>query len=546
MSELKPAISTGARFNPIWVVPVVAVLVGIYMVVHTMLTEGPEITIQFSTAEGLEAGKTRLRYRDVDIGMVGDVSLSEDMNKVLVTVKLDKAAASMLREDTRFWVVRARVGAGAITGLGTILSGAYIQLDPGTGPQTKNRKYVGLEVPPLTPADAPGLRLTLHSEQAGSLGAGDVIVYRGFKVGRIESATFDSEKQLVIYDAFIDAPYDELVTTHTRFWNASGVSISASASGVEVTTGSLETILLGGVAFANLPGLPAGKKAVSGATFKLSPSFNALQQDPFRFRFYFVAEFDQSLRGLEPGAPVEYRGIQIGRVERILIKELIAQRVAGTERPIPVLIYLEPARFGMEDSEESVEAMRESILLAVKNGMRASLQTGNLITGALYINVDWYKDQPAVTVGEFEGFQVLPTIPSGLGRLQQQVASVLDKLNALPVEPMLVKATGTLGTMDGTLASLTATLKSLQQLLEKDGTKALPDDLSRTLAELRQTLDGFSPDSAVGESLGSSVFELNQALRNLEELTRTLSAKPNSLLLPTDSPPDPIPEASPQ
>jgi len=546
MSELKPAISTGTRFNPIWVVPVVAVLVGIYMVVHTMLTEGPEITIQFNTAEGLEAGKTRLRYRDVDIGLVGNVSLSEDMDKVLVTVKMDKQAANMLREDTRFWVVRARVGAGAISGLGTILSGAYIQLDPGTGKQTKGGAYVGLEVPPLTPADAPGIRLTLHSEQAGSLGEGDVIVYRGFKVGRIEGVTFDSEKQLVIYDAFIDAPYDQLVTTNTRFWNASGVSINASASGVEVTTGSMETILLGGVSFANLPGLSAGKKVESGATFKLSPSFNELQQDPYRFRLYFVAEFDQSLRGLEPGAPVEYRGMQIGRVERILIKELVAQREAGRERPIPVLLYLEPARFGMEDSEESIQAMRKSIELGVSNGMRATLQTGSVITGALYINVDWYKDQPAAAIGEFEGFPVIPTIPSGLGRLEQQVATLLDKVNALPMEPMLNKATGTLGTMDGTLASLTTTLKSLQQILEEDGTKALPDELSRTLAELRQTVDGFSPDSAVGGSLGNSVFELNQALRNLEELTRTLNAKPNSLLFPTDSPPDPIPEASPQ
>lgn len=546
MSELKPAISTGTRFNPIWVVPVVAVLVGIYMVVHTMLTEGPEITIQFNTAEGLEAGKTSLRYRDVDIGLVGNVSLSEDMDKVLVTVKMDKQAANMLREDTRFWVVRARVGAGAISGLGTILSGAYIQLDPGTGKRTKGGAYVGLEVPPLTPADAPGIRLTLHSEQAGSLGEGDVIVYRGFKVGRIEGITFDSEKQLVIYDAFIDAPYDQLVTTNTRFWNASGVSVSASASGVEVTTGSMETILLGGVAFANLPGMPAGKKVDSGAIFKLSPSFSEVQQDPYRFRIYYVAQFDQSLRGLEPGAPVEYRGMQIGRVERILMKELVAQREAGRGQPIPVLLYLEPARLGLEDSEESIEGMRQSIELGVKNGMRASLQTGNVITGALYINVDWYKDQPAAAIGDFEGFPVIPTIPSGLGRLEQQLASLLDKLNALPIEPMVTKATGTLGTMDGTLASLTATLKSLQQILEEDGTKALPDELSRTLAELRQTLDGFSSDSAVGESLGSSVFELNQALRNLEELTRTLNAKPNSLLFPTDSPPDPIPEASPQ
>jgi len=178
--------------------------------------------------------------------------------------------------------------------------------------------------------------------------------------------------------------------------------------------------------------------------------------------------------------------------------------------------------------------------------MLASLETGNLITVALYINVVWYADQPAAAIGEFEGFPVIPTIPSGLGRLEQQVASLLDKLNALPLEPMLTKATGTMGTMDGTLASLTATLESLQVILEEDSTKALPDEFSQILAELRQTLESFSPESAVGESLGSSVFELNQALRNLEELTRTLSAKPNSLLFPTDSPPDPIPEASPQ
>jgi paraquat-inducible protein B len=238
--------------------------------------------------------------------------------------------------------------------------------------------------------------------------------------------------------------------------------------------------------------------------------------------------------------------MQIGRVERILIKELASQRQAGKDRPIPVLLYLEPARFGLEDSEESIEAMRKSIAVGVTNGMRASLQTGSLLTGALYINVDWYKDQPAATIGKFEDFPVIPTVPSGLGRIEQQVSSLLDKLNALPVEPLMTKTTGALVTMDGTMVALTATLDSLQQILAEDGTKALPSELSRTLAELRQTLDGFSPDSAAGESLSNSLFELNQALRNLEELTRTLSAKPNSLIFPGESPADPIPEASVQ
>ena len=306
MSDMKPEVSSGRRFNPIWVVPLVAVVIGLYMVVHTKLTEGPEITINFSTAEGLEAGKTRLRYRDVDIGVVESVGLSKSMEDVIVTAKLDRSATDMLRADTRFWVVRARVGAGAISGLGTLLSGAYIQLDPGKG-KPGQRIFTGLEVPPLTPADAPGVRLVLYSEDAGSVSSGDAIVYHGFKVGRIESVTFDSKTRQVRYDAFIDAPYNDLVTSSTRFWNVSGIAINATAAGINVVTGSLDTILLGGVAFDNLPGLPTGDKAQSGAIYKLNASYAELEEDPFQYRAYFIMRFTQSLRGLEPGAPVWLR-----------------------------------------------------------------------------------------------------------------------------------------------------------------------------------------------------------------------------------------------
>jgi len=546
MSELKPEITTGSRFNPIWVVPVVAMIVGLYMVIHTKMTEGPEITIEFNTAEGLEAGKTRIRYRDVDVGLVESVSLSDSMDTVLVSAKMDKEAEDMLRQDSRFWVVRARVGAGSISGLGTILSGAYIQLDPGAGALDKKRSYVGLETPPLTPADAPGVRLTLYSEHAGSLSEGDAILYNGYKVGRIEAVTFDVKKKILSYEAFIDAPYDELVTVNTRFWNVSGVSVNASAAGLEVTTGSVETILLGGVAFGNLPGMPPGDRAISGAVYKLNASYRELEENPFQFRAYFVTEFSQSLRGLEPGAPVEYRGIQIGQVSRILIKELVSMRAAGAGQPIPVLIYLEPARFGASDSEESVETMRNAITRGVEMGMRASLQTGSLLTGALYVNIDYYPDAPAAPKEEFEGYPVLPSIPSGLGRLEQQIGDLLTKFNDLPLDAMAANANSAMATLDGTLASLTATMNSLQLLLDTEGTKALPGELNQTLAELRKTLSAISPDTALGQSLSDSVFELNRTLRNLEELTRTLSEKPNSLVFPTESPADPIPEASPQ
>ena len=546
MSELKPQISTGRRFNPIWVVPVVAIVVGLYMVIHTKLTEGPEVTIQFNTAEGLEAGKTKLRYRDVDVGVVESVSLNDARDKVVITAKMDREAADMLREDTRFWVVRARVGAGAVSGLGNILSGAYIQLDPGNGKRKKKTDYIGLELPPLTPADAPGVRLVLYSENAGSLSAGDPIVYNGYKVGRIESVTFDVKDKVVRYDTFIDAPYNDLVTAGTRFWDVSGITVNATAAGINVSTGSMETILLGGVAFGNLPGVSAGKKAVSGDRYKLNASYEALEEDPFLFKAYFVVEFAQSLRGLEPGAPVEYRGIQIGRVERILIKELVSKRAAGSGEPIPVLVYLEPARFGLEDSAQSVDGMYNSVAAGVKQGMRASLQTGNLLSGALYINLDYYKDTPEAKIGRFGEYPVLPSIPSGLGRLEQQVSQLLDKLNALDVEPLLGSANTAMGTLDVTLASLTSTMSSLQVILDEEGTKALPNEIGQTLAELRKTLGSLSPESAAGQSLSNSVFELNRTLRNLEELTRNLSTQPSSLVFPSETPADPIPEARPQ
>lgn len=545
MSEMKPEIKTGKGFNPIWVVPVVAVLIGLYMVIHTKMNEGPTITIDFKTAESLEAGKTKIRFRDVDVGLVQAVTLSESMDGVVVTASIDKNASHLLREDTRFWVVRARVGAGAISGLGTLLSGAYIQVDPGTGTRKKDT-FTGLEVPPLTPADAPGIRLVLHSEQAGSLNAGDVIVYNGFKVGRIEGIAFDTKKKEVRYDAFIDAPYSDLVTTSTRFWNTSGISVTANANGVQVRTSSMETILLGGVAFGDVPGIPPGEKVQSGASFNLSASYSDLEEDPFLFRKYFVVEFKQSLRGLEPGAPVEYRGIQIGQVERVMVKELVRQGLASGGAPIPVLIYLEPARLGAPDTAAMAEQMPANILKGVKSGLRASLQTGNLLTGSLYISFDYYENTEPFVAQKFDTYPILPTIATGLGRLEKQVGDLLDKFNALPLDSLVTNADTTLKTLDVTLASLTGTIAALEKVLDEDATREMPAEINKTLAELRQAVSGVSSDSAVGQSLSSSIFELNRALKNLEELTRTLSAKPNSLIFPTDIPADPIPEARPQ
>ena len=537
MTDMNPTIDSGKRFSVIWIIPIVALLIGISMVIQTKLSEGPTITVSFNSATGLEAGKTKVEVLNVTMGLVTDIALNPGLDGVLVTVELEPEAEEMLREDTRFWVVRARVGAGgSISGLGTLLSGAYIKFAPGEGKEER-RDFVGLEFPPLTPVGAPGVKLTLYTDQAGSVSTGDAILYNGYKAGRIEGMQFDSEHNQVRYDAFIDAPYDKLVTNTVRFWNTSGIDVKASSEGLDVRTGSLDTILLGGVAFGVPDVFNEGLPVENGAEFKLYKNYADMQKQPYHHQMYYVLPFKQSMRGLLPGAPVEYRGIQIGSVIRIMTKELMANPNREKGAAIPVLIAVEPGRLELPDTQESVDLARGNIAEGIAFGLRGSLEKGNLLTGALYVNFDYYADVENAEMTEWEGYASIPTIATGLGRIEQQVSVFLAKLNALPLEDTVHSA-------DDALESLARTLDSLDKILKRKGTLELTAELSGTLAELRKVLAEISPEGST--SLTSSLNELNQTLYNLEQLTRTLADKPNALVLPTDFPADPQPEANSQ
>jgi len=542
MSENKPSVSRGRKFSGVWIIPLLAVAIGAWMVIHTALTEGPTITIDFKTAEGLEAGKTKIRLLNHQIGLVEAVVLKPDVSGVTATVKLEPEAKSLLREDTRFWVVRARVGAGGVSGLGTLLSGAYIEMAPGSA-TAKRKAFVGLEEPPLTPVGAPGLRLTLFSDRAGSIGTGNAVLYRGYEVGRVEATAFDTKRKKVRYDIFIDAPFHELVHSGTRFWDISGISVNASADGIKVKTGSVETILLGGVSFGTPPGVGARNPVADHAEFTLYGSYEETLENPYQHGAYYVVSFRQSLRGLVPGAPVEYRGIQVGRVERVLIKELAAQGMKGDNDPIPVLIYLEPGRLEIPDSEDSVVALRSDIEQAVRRGMRATLQTGNLLTGKKLIGVDYYPDEKPAELGSFENYTTIPTVETGVDLLQTQASALLKKLNALPLEEVVAGASKAMASADDTLIVLQSTLGSANTVLSGADTVALTGELTATLQKMRFVLDGFSQNAELYKNLNASLRSLDATLNNTKSLTRQLSDKPNSLLLPASNEPDPIPRA---
>jgi paraquat-inducible protein B len=512
MTEEKAVVTTGTRLSPVWILPIVALLLGIWAVVYSLTQQGPEIEILFDTASGLVEGKTSVKYLDVEVGQVENIRFTRDREAVVATVKMDLDAEDLLREDTRFWVVTAQLGGGTVSGLDTLLSGAYIQLAPGTG-ESGARDFVALDTPPVTPPGAPGMHLELYTDESPTLGPGDPVLFQGFKVGRVETADFDPEREEIRYRLFVDAPYHELIDSAVRFWDVSGVSLSVDASGLEVSMGSLESILLGGVAFGVPPGMAQGIPVEPGSEFRLYSSYSNILDDPYRYGVHYVVEFNQSLRGLSAGAPVEYRGIRLGYVKRIMMRELMGLRPSGSGDPIPVLIYVEPGRLDAGDNS-----------------------TGNLITGSMYIEFDYYPDEPAAELGSFQEYTTIPTISGGLSRIEHQVSALLAKVNGLPLEDTVTGINQTMG-------ELNATLASLRGILEHNNTQMLTTELQATLVELRTVLAGLSPDSQAYQSLNASLLELNRTLQNLSDFSRTLSDQPNSLVMPVDNPPDPIPEA---
>ncbi len=527
MSEPEAAITSRRRPSAVWIVPLVAMLLGVWLVVNAYLHRGPTVQIQFDTAEGLEAGTTPIEVRNVDVGQVTHISLNHDLSGVTVTARLSADAARLIRRDTQFWVVRPRVSSSGISGLGTIVSGAYIEMAPGVGKPARDLHFKGLEHAPPTPTGTPGLRLTLISASSSSLGVGDPVLYRGYTVGRVEDTRLDVESREVRYSIFIDAPYDALVTTSTRFWNASGVSAQFTAQGATVNLASLQSLITGGVSFDRPEDAGPGESVNGNATFELYPGRTSINENPHRYHQDYVLSFSQSVRGLAPGAPVTFRGIPLGSVQRVMVGEGAAEALSGgAQAAIPVLVRLEPARLELGDSPAGVRRLRDAVQRAVKNGLHGTLETGNLLTGSLYVNLDFFQGRGEQPPGEFAGYPTIPTESTGLGRLQQQVSQLVAKLNGLPLDK-------TVGAANAALEALEATTKRLDALLASDAVRNLPAQLAKSLDQLQSTLTAYSAESGLPDELHKAINELNHTLESVRGLTGTLERKPNALIFPS-------------
>jgi len=542
-----PKVVRTSRWNFVWVVPVVALILGLWLLWSHFRAEGAAVRVRFETAEEIFAGRTEVRCRSVRVGMVKDVELAADLKSVTVHLDINKDAEHLLRRGSRFWVVKPRVSGGSVTGLNTIIQGAYIELDPDMSSDEKETDFVGLETPPTTSMSVPGLRIVLETDEAGLLTEGSPVYYRGFEVGRIESRALVEDGARVRYDAFIREEHASLVTTNTRFWNTSGIDISAGADGFQVRTPSLQAMVSGGVSFGVPPGETTGKKARDGRVFTLHRDQDKARSATFSPTRRVLLLFDQTVRGLSKRAMVEFRGIPIGRVVDISFD--LAQ---GERNPsIPVLIEIDTRVMEPGLKEEENGAKEEEFLMdAVKRGMRASLKTASLITGALYVDLDYYEDVIPAEIGKTGEYLTMPTISSGFAQFEARVTALLDKLNALPIQATMERigsaaeeAETTMKESRDALSELKGAVAAVRATLEDPAMKRLPGDLSRSLASLEKTVESMGPSGAVQGDLLRSLDELRAALRSMKQLTNTIDEKPNSLLFGRETSGNPTPRA---
>ena len=539
MQAAKAEVRTSRRrISAIWIVPITAVLLGLWLAINAWLDQGPTVQISFSTASGIVEDKTRIRLLNVDIGVVTDLQISEDLSGVVVEAQLDPIARQFLRGDSEFWVVRPKISGLSVSGLGTILSGAFIEFSPGIEPTTRVRSFVGLNNAPATPLGTPGIRLELTSETSDSVDEGSPILYRGFRVGIVESTKLDLKRKLVTYTIFIDAPYDELISTNTRFWDVSGISAELSTEGVRLSVSSLQSLIEGGISF----GLPVnavpGDPVAENTAFRLYPDEASTHDNPYRHFSYYVVQFDQSLRGLRAGAPVTYRGLRIGSVERIMSQHLMeAATNIDVDYRVPILLKIEPGRLSLNDDAAGVEKLEMTIAGAVTYGLRATLKSGNILTGSLYVSFDYDPAAEPDELGTFQSYVTLPTTGSGIGLLEVQVNKLLAKINNLPLEQ-------TLDSARLALDELNKTLKATRSMVEADDMQAIGATLDAALVNLTGLLQSYSAESEFHSELTQMIRDLRFALDSIQDFTDRVGDNPNQLVFPSDPVQDPEPKAA--
>ncbi len=542
----RPTIRKRGGLSLVWVIPLVVAITGGWLIVKTLTEKGPVITISFKTAEGIEAGKTRLRYKNIEVGVVESVRFNDDASKVLLTAQMSLNAAPFLRRGTRFWVVRPQLSLRGVSGLSTLISGTYIDIKPGAGAEL--RHFQGLEAPPVARPGSVGRRVSLISNRLGSIDTGSPVSYRGIPAGEILGYELGTDQRSILIYAFIKAPFDQLIRGNTRFWNVSGVDVSLDSEGLSVRTESMLSVLFGGIAFETPEDMEPITSNLDDMVFTLYDSKENIVEKSFTKRIRFVMFFGGSVRGLNLGAPVEFKGIKVGNVVDIRLEF----DPADTSFRIPVVVEIEPERIISRGKNMQGDDPLDILQTLVKRGLRARLATGSLLTGQLFVELDMHPGTPINLANASGPYRELPTLPASLEEITASVKSILKKVNKLDFERI---NTELLGTLEGAnrlvnapqvmvaLEKLESTLNSFRTLVTKVTNRVDPlvDNVEQTLTtgrsalvQLRGTLklvdQLLKSDAPLQASYIQLADELTETARSIKNFVDLLSRNPEAFI----------------
>lgn len=518
------------KFSPIWLLPIIALLVGVLLIGQAVLARGAYITITFKTAEGLTIG-TKIKYRNVDIGEVAKITLSDDQKLVNVEAKLSRQAKSMLVEDTKFWVVRPRISGGNISGLGTVLAGSHIGLDVGKS-KVGTHKFTGLERPPIITSDVPGSQYVLISDDAGSLDIGSPVYYRHLQAGQVAGFELAPDGKQVQLTVFVNAPYNQYINKSTRFWHARGIDVKMDSSGIKVETESLISILLGGIAFGNLPGTASLPPAPTNSVFNTFKNQDAAFKVPDTTITQAMMVFNESVRGLSVGAQIDFQGIIIGEV----VENTIDFDTTTKQTNVVVLAKLYPDRLSSKfrkNSHLSNTDANELLGMLISRGLRAQIRASNLLTGQLYIALDFFPKAQKVKFDAASSPIEIPTVPGSLRELQTTLASIANKLDQVPVEAIAKDVQKTLLNVNRLIVQIdeklapeagNAIVEMRETLLEA---KHAMTEAQHTLKSIEQSV---GKDGKMQQDAHEAMREITRAAQSTRALVDYLERHPEALI----------------
>ncbi len=544
MEVASPKIEHRSGISMVWIIPIITALVGGWLIVKTLSEQGPVATVSFLTADGIEVGTTRIKYKNVNIGVIEGMEFSEDFSHVILSARFNQGMDSFLRRNTQFWVVRPQLSLSGVSGLETIISGAYISVEPGQGaPQFH---FVGLENPPVVLSETIGQQVVLMADKLGSIDIGSPVYYKGIQAGEVLGYELANDRESVYIHIFVNDPFDQLVQGNTRFWNVSGMEVDVSANGVNVRTESVKSLIFGGIAFDTPETLEQTTTDIQGLVYTLHNSYGDMDENAYTRKINYVAYFNSSVRGLSPGAPVEFRGIQVGSVLDFRL-EYDSQDESFL---IPVLFEIEPERIafrnetGLSDSEDTITNL-------INNGLRARLQSGSLITGQLYVELVMNPNAPMDLVAANDTVPEMPTVSSAsIESITNSLEAFVSRLDTINLEDI---GRELLGTLEGTnslfnspaiqasLVNLEASMESFKNILQSVDEANLDETITAgrdVLQNLRTTLDLtnniLEPNSPMQYNVIQLTSELEETARSIRALVEILERNPQSLLFGRD------------